>query len=64
MCSSNQTRMNYGVRKRRVVEHGVKMHQICIFYIDIDERVYDGYFIHTSYILRWKCCYINDCRGI
>jgi len=56
--------MNYGVRKTGVVEHGVKMHQICIFYIDIDERVYDGYFIHTSYTLRWKCCYINDCRRI
>jgi len=40
--------MNYGVRKRGVVEHGVKTHQICIFYIDIDERVYDGYFIHTT----------------
>ena len=34
--------MNYGVRKTGVVEHGVKMHQKCIFYIDIDERVYDG----------------------
>jgi len=41
--------MNYGVRKRGVVEHGVKTHQICIFYIDIDERVCDGCFIkHLS----------------
>ena len=35
--------MNYGVWKRGVVEHGVKTHQICIFYIDIDEHAYDGF---------------------
>ena len=25
------------------IEYGVKKHQICIFYIDIDERVCDGF---------------------
>ena len=35
--------MNYGVRKRGIIEYGVKTHQICIFYIDIDERVCDGF---------------------
>jgi hypothetical protein len=34
-----------GFWKRGIAEHGVKTHQICIFYIDIDERVCDGYFI-------------------
>ena len=37
--------MNYGVRKRGIIEYGVKTHQIFIFYIDIDERVCDGYFV-------------------
>ena len=43
ICSSNQTIMNYGVWKRGIVEHGVNAHQICIFYIDIDEHVCDGF---------------------
>jgi len=35
--------MNYGVWKRGIVEHGVNAHQICIFYIDIDAHVCDGF---------------------
>jgi len=31
--------MNYGVRKRGIIEHGVKTHQICIFYIELDEHI-------------------------